>query len=45
MTAMLREAREAPEVVARLIERNAPLCRDLGARLIGRHDAAAEAPF
>ncbi len=33
MTAMLREAREAPQVVARLLESNAPLCRDLGARL------------
>ena len=30
---MLREAREAPQVVARLLERNAPLCRDLGERL------------
>ena len=33
LTAMLREAQEAPEVVARLIESNAPLCRDLGERL------------
>jgi glucosamine--fructose-6-phosphate aminotransferase (isomerizing) len=33
MTAMLREAREAPQVVARLLESNAGLCRDLGARL------------
>ncbi|WP_210493794.1 SIS domain-containing protein [Microvirga antarctica] len=32
-TAMLREAREAPQVVARLLAANAPLCRDLGARL------------
>src|SRR4028118_874833 len=40
MTAMLREAREAPEVVARLIERNAPLCRELGARL-----RASQPPF
>jgi glucosamine--fructose-6-phosphate aminotransferase (isomerizing) len=30
---MLREAREAPQVVARLLESNAGLCRDLGARL------------
>lgn len=36
-TAMLREAREAPEVVARLIARNASLCRDLGARLRAAH--------
>jgi glutamine---fructose-6-phosphate transaminase (isomerizing) len=33
MTAMLSEAREAPQVVARLLERNADLCRDLGDRL------------
>ncbi|MFC4171020.1 SIS domain-containing protein [Microvirga sp. GCM10011540] len=33
MTAMLREAREAPQVVARLLESNAALCRDLGERL------------
>lgn len=33
MTAMLREAREAPQVVARLLDSNASLCRDLGARL------------
>ena len=33
LTAMLREAREAPQVVARLIESNAPLCRELGKRL------------
>ncbi|WP_245416216.1 SIS domain-containing protein [Microvirga sp. 17 mud 1-3] len=32
-TAMLREAREAPEVVSRLLAINADLCRDLGARL------------
>ncbi|MBZ6078517.1 SIS domain-containing protein [Microvirga puerhi] len=32
-TAMLREAREAPQVVARLLASNAALCRDLGARL------------
>jgi glucosamine--fructose-6-phosphate aminotransferase (isomerizing) len=32
-TAMLREAHEAPQVVARLLDANAPLCRDLGARL------------
>ena len=32
-TAMLRETREAPQVVARLLAANAPLCRDLGARL------------
>ncbi|WP_112661629.1 SIS domain-containing protein [Microvirga flavescens] len=32
-TAMLREAQEAPEVVARLLSANASLCRDLGARL------------
>ncbi|MBA1154799.1 SIS domain-containing protein [Microvirga mediterraneensis] len=32
-TAMLREAFEAPEVVARLLASNAPLCRELGARL------------
>ena len=30
---MLREAEEAPEVVARLIEANSASCRDLGARL------------
>ena len=30
---MLREAREAPQVVARLLESNAPLCRELGERL------------
>lgn len=33
LTAMLREAGEAPEVVARLIAANAGLCRDLGVRL------------
>ena len=33
LTAMLREAQEAPEVVARLIQANAPLCRELGKRL------------
>ena len=33
MTAMLREAREAPQVVARLLQSNAALCRDLGERL------------
>lgn len=33
MTAMLREAGEAPQVVARLLDANADLCRDLGARL------------
>ncbi|QFU17750.1 SIS domain-containing protein [Microvirga thermotolerans] len=32
-TAMLREAREAPDVVARLLAINADLCRDLGRRL------------
>jgi glucosamine--fructose-6-phosphate aminotransferase (isomerizing) len=32
-TAMLREAREAPQVVARLLEGNAALCRELGERL------------
>lgn len=32
-TAMLREASEAPQVVARLLSANAGLCRDLGARL------------
>ena len=32
-TSMLREAREAPQVVARLLESNAPLCRELGERL------------
>ncbi|MGO4706911.1 SIS domain-containing protein [Microvirga sp. 2MCAF38] len=32
-TAMLREAQEAPEVVARLLSSNAALCRDLGSRL------------
>jgi glucosamine--fructose-6-phosphate aminotransferase (isomerizing) len=32
-TAMLREAQEAPDVVARLIAANAPICRELGARL------------
>jgi glucosamine--fructose-6-phosphate aminotransferase (isomerizing) len=32
-TAMLREAQEAPEVVARLLKSNADLCGDLGARL------------
>ena len=39
-TAMLREAREAPDVVARLLRENAGLCRDLGARL-----RAASPPF
>ncbi len=33
MTAMLSEAREAPQVVANLLQRNAVLCRDLGTRL------------
>jgi glutamine---fructose-6-phosphate transaminase (isomerizing) len=33
MTAMLRESREAPQVVARMLESNAALCRDLGERL------------
>lgn len=33
MTAMLSEAREAPQVVARLLASNAALCRDLGERL------------
>ncbi len=33
MTAMLSEAREAPQVVANLLERNADICRDLGDRL------------
>src|SRR4051794_8807725 len=32
-TAMLREALEAPQVVAHLLASNADLCRDLGARL------------
>jgi glucosamine--fructose-6-phosphate aminotransferase (isomerizing) len=32
-TAMLREAREAPQVVARLLAGNATLCRELGERL------------
>ncbi|MBM6593324.1 SIS domain-containing protein [Microvirga pudoricolor] len=32
-TAMLREAREAPEVVARLLGANGKLCADLGKRL------------
>jgi glutamine---fructose-6-phosphate transaminase (isomerizing) len=32
-TAMLREAREAPEAVGRLVAANEGLCRDLGARL------------
>jgi glutamine---fructose-6-phosphate transaminase (isomerizing) len=32
-TAMLREAQEAPEAVARLVAANESLCRDLGARL------------
>jgi glutamine---fructose-6-phosphate transaminase (isomerizing) len=32
-TAMLREASQAPDVVARLLAANAQLCRDLGARL------------
>ena len=32
-TAMLREAREAPQVVARLLDANGPLCRALGERL------------
>src|SRR5919107_4202826 len=40
MTAMLREAREAPEVVSRLLDTNAPLCRELGARL-----RASQPPF
>lgn len=35
LTAMLREAQEAPQVVAHLLESNAPLCRDLGERLRG----------
>ena len=33
LTAMLREAQEAPQVVAHLLESNAPLCRELGERL------------
>jgi glucosamine--fructose-6-phosphate aminotransferase (isomerizing) len=37
---MLREAREAPRAVARLLAENAELCRDLGARL-----RAAPPPF
>ncbi|EIM26283.1 putative phosphosugar isomerase [Microvirga lotononidis] len=32
-TVMLREAQEAPQVVAHLLKSNAPLCRDLGERL------------
>jgi hypothetical protein len=36
-TRMLREAQEAPQVVARLLESNAPLYRDLGERLRGDH--------
>lgn len=40
MTAMLREAREAPQVVARLLQNNQALCQDLGARL-----RAAPPPF
>jgi len=40
MTAMLSEAREAPQVVARLLADNAALCSDLGARL-----RAAPPPF
>lgn len=32
-TAMLRETMEAPQVVARLLQANAPLCRELGERL------------
>lgn len=39
-TLMLREAREAPEAVARLIAANEPACRALGARL-----RAAAPPF
>ncbi|MDJ1158174.1 SIS domain-containing protein [Chelatococcus sp. SYSU_G07232] len=39
-TLMLREAREAPVVVARLIDDNTALCRELGARL-----RAAPPPF
>ena len=39
-TAMLREAKEAPEAVARLVAKNESLCRDLGARL-----RAAPPPF
>ncbi|MCB8822553.1 SIS domain-containing protein [Microvirga rosea] len=39
-TDMLREAREAPQVVARLLASNADLCRDLGERL-----RAAPPPF
>lgn len=37
---MLREAREAPQAVARMIEANAPLCRELAGRL-----NAAPPPF
>src|SRR4028119_1240699 len=44
MTAMLREAREAPEVVARLIERNAPLCREVRARACRPHTGHAPPP-
>lgn len=40
ITAMLREAREAPQVVARLLDSNAALCRNLGERL-----RAAPPPF
>ncbi len=40
LTAMLREAQEAPQVVAHLLKSNAPLCRDLGERL-----RAAPPPF
>jgi hypothetical protein len=36
-TRMLRETQEAPQVVARLLESNAPLYRDLGERLRGDH--------
>ena len=39
-TAMLREAKEAPEAVARLVAKNESLCHDLGARL-----RAAPPPF
>jgi hypothetical protein len=39
-TLMLREAREAPEAVSRLLAENTALCRELGARL-----RAAPPPF
>jgi glucosamine--fructose-6-phosphate aminotransferase (isomerizing) len=40
MTAMLREASQAPEVVAHLLDHNEALCRELGGRL-----RAAPPPF